>query len=430
MSKHRKICKGEVLETVEKLSKEDEEAIARIAKEQFYSLGGRLMKKPPKVKELKAMVKRARGRPRAVKNENPDDTQENVVEYLEEYLEEIEAEATFRHSRRSPKKIKPEHIVKDSPAFAQVFINEPIPVVRIEFPHQTSDFVCDVCGYQTSHHASLKLHLKTHQEEKILRCDDCGIKFTKKTEFNRHMRCVHSIINRRRRVRTTLASCDVCGKTTLKIHEMRRHMKQHLEPKERCIVCNLKLRNLKKHMKEVHTTIRPFVCAVCGAGFKVRHNLTNHMKTHDEPTECQICHKFLPNIERHLLRHKRPRPMPLRCSQCDKTFATKQSLQSHQERIHERVPLGKIYKCSTCNLTFIRNRDLRQHSFIHYTGKIFTCNALNCNEMFKKAFKLMAHMMVHNTSNEASFACNICDKKYLRQTALNKHQRQAHSSLK
>jgi KRAB domain-containing zinc finger protein len=233
--------------------------------------------------------------------------------------------------------------------------------------------------------------------------------------------------DRKIRLKNPEYGCDLCGLKTSKMYKLRQHLKRHLEPKDECHICHQKFRHVAKHLREVHTSERKFVCNICGLGFKVRSNLKNHVKIHEKPSECPICHKMLSNMARHLKWHKQTKPLPHKCPQCDKMCSTKQAVEQHISRIHEVRPLGKVYTCQTCNLNFIRNRDLRRHAFIHYSGKIFTCEFPNCYEMFKTGPKLQSHKMVHSSDNEPVFACSLCDRKYLRKTALHKHQKNNHS---
>jgi Zinc finger, C2H2 type/C2H2-type zinc finger len=413
------------------VTKEEEE----IAKAQLKSLGGKLSKTYKKKVE-KVKVKGTRGRQKAklkISAKKTSITARKLKKQLttEPVLEEIskapqsqpKIKEIFNFAMNSEENSKlsiasPPLPTKQShpTAFTSVFIKE---------TPTKDNYICQVCGFQTSLQASLQLHIQSHQLKKF---QICSLKFNNKPDLNRHLRSVLDIPKpQTENVKEFI--CDICGANITTFTNMTRHMQQH-QPKEKCSVCNAKLRNLSKHMKEVHTTNRPFLCTICGSGFKAKHNLSSHLKTHDKPSECPICHKFLPNMQRHIQWHKRPKPALFQCPECLKSCATKQSMQEHIGRVHEKLPLGRCYKCTICDLNFIRNNDLRRHSYIHYSGKIFTCKHPGCIEMFKTSSKLNQHKMVHNASNEASFFCNYCDKKYLRKTALHKHMRAAHPEVK
>ncbi|KAG5679410.1 hypothetical protein PVAND_008977 [Polypedilum vanderplanki] len=165
--------------------------------------------------------------------------------------------------------------------------------------------------------------------------------------------------------------CDLCGIKIDSLANLRKHMiTNHKETQFPCteMNCNLVFNlkgNLKKHIKQVHDQERPFQCDICGISLKTKNHLVNHLKIHENPKKCPICSIILPNIDAHIKRHKQVKST-FTCSQCNRECATKQALNEHIQRIHERKPLGKFYSCSVCDENFIRNSDLRRHSFIHY----------------------------------------------------------------
>lgn len=361
------------------LTKIEADRISKLAKQQFLELGGKLRNSDHhSIKQTK---------------------EERVtIEALE--IQTLKAQETDSYPSSKP---------DDSP---KKILQRPTSGVSLEVKlvkdrKSTENFICHICAFETITQRQLRNHIDQEHRSKIS---------AKIAEPVRLIRASSEII------------CDICGVTKKKKFELRKHMRSHEKPLDECEICHLRLRNVQKHIRDVHTDERSFICEVCDAAFKSLHNLKNHVKTHEEPSECPICLKLLPNMHRHLQWHKRPTPARHVCNQCNKSCSTKQALQEHVLRIHEKVPLGKSYSCPDCSLTFIRNNDLRRHSYQHFTGKIFSCTFPNCNEMFKKAFKLQSHMMIHNPSNEVKFACELCDRKYLRKAALNKHRRQTHSS--
>jgi len=244
--------------------------------------------------------------------------------------------------------------------------------------------------------------------EKLLICEICATQFDSKREFRKHER--------------------KCKTGPSEIEPSSGNVTQEPIDIIKCteLDCQLAFKNranLKKHILHVHHNERLFQCDKCSKLFKTKYHLKHHLKTHGIPQKCPICSIILPNIEDHIKRHGKPKPNPFKCNQCDRQCASKQALQEHIQRIHEKKPLDKIYSCSICNENFIRNSDLRRHSFLHYQGKIYSCVYPGCPEMFKTSYKLQLHQIVHNENHEKSFKCDICDKLYSRQTALYKHRK-------
>lgn len=361
------------------MTEKEANLISKLARRQFLELGGKL--RNPGRQSIK-QTKKERG------------IEDTNIQFLE-------AQETTPRSKSGNSSSRNLHIQPTPDSLKVKLVKETKP---------TENFICHICAFETITQRQLKSHID---------------------QEHRNRNKFSSTIAKPVRLITRASSeiiCDICGVAKKRKFELRKHMRSHEKPLDECEICHLRLRNVPKHIRGVHSDERPFVCEVCKAAFKSLHNLNNHVKTHEEPSECPICHKLLPNMHRHLQWHNRPTPARHICNQCNKSCSTKQALQEHVLRIHQKVPLGKSYSCPDCSLTFIRNNDLRRHSYQHFTGKIFSCTFPDCNEMFKKAFKLQSHMMIHTPSNETKFACELCDRKYLRKAALNKHRRQTHSS--
>lgn len=80
-------------------------------------------------------------------------------------------------------------------------------------------FLCQDCGFATSHASVLKNHLRTHTGQ-MLKCllPGCHFETIRKENLLQHQ-LTHS--------KEKPHQCDVCGKAFSLVKNLRRHMKQH-----------------------------------------------------------------------------------------------------------------------------------------------------------------------------------------------------------
>ena len=91
--------------------------------------------------------------------------------------------------------------------------------------------------------------------------------------------------------------------------------------------------------------------------------------------ECEICHKIVKNIYEHRLVHSKERPYS--CKFCEKSFKSKQEVQSHQNRVH----LGVKEECPICHVMV---KNLRQHKGVHSNARPFSCQF--CGKTYKTKY--------------------------------------------
>lgn len=163
--------------------------------------------------------------------------------------------------------------------------------------HNTSLYLCEICGQGFSSNATRKEHMITHNPDlvnkKDYKCDKCDKSFNSVRKLNLHK------LNHNEKKSCT---CEVCGKTCKSRDCWRAHQKTHNEKNIQCKVCE-KMFNRKEALRShmlTHTGEKPFKCEICGKCFTQKSPLNRHLKLHSEerPFPCELCDsKFIRQCE-------------------------------------------------------------------------------------------------------------------------------------
>ena len=142
--------------------------------------------------------------------------------------------------------------------------------------HLKNKHQCKLCGEK--HILDIKKHKLIHEEDKNFMCEDCGSKWSTKSDLMYHAARVHS--------KEGKFKCSTCGKQFGKEYQLSRHMQGHSEEKPfKCDICDKSFRrkgDLLFHIQCIHTKkmVRRenHECNVCKKSFVQKSAYTKHMR--------------------------------------------------------------------------------------------------------------------------------------------------------
>ncbi|KAM9467403.1 uncharacterized protein Hap1MRO34_014182 [Clarias gariepinus] len=252
-----------------------------------------------------------------------------------------------------------------------------------------------------------------------------------------------------------LFSCPQCTFTHLQERYVKSHMKKvHPVPSEPgkepyvCQVCGKGYRYpgmLKAHERS-HTGEQPFQCTAshCGRRFSYSQALRRHRTVHsirtsppsdeeaelkkgepqdDEPYmySCLYCSESFSSLSARREHHKtHPEDDLKRCNDCGKRLSCQAALIRHKQG-HEGE---RQHKCLLCGSSFVCTTSFKRHMLMHRPERPYHCS---CGKGFTYKGALLSHQRAHTT--ERRYRCSHCNRCFLYPGELRKHER-THSNEK
>nr|CAD7193541.1 unnamed protein product [Timema douglasi] len=223
-------------------------------------------------------------------------------------------------------------------------------------------FICEYCGHQFSSEQNLIVHIRTCSGDLPFNCDKCDKRFATMSmlqnhkylhhEGKHHLKCSECEkgflknsdlkVHMRSHTNEKPHTCKICGKRYRNIGNLNQHMKTHLEDKPfKCELCSemfVRRAMLTEHIKR-HSGVKDYNCELCEKKFLTRRNLQAHRKWHSGTLKrytCQVCGKILNHgLSAHMRTHSGDKPYT--CLQCDATFTVRSSLNKHMKKHNRKI---------------------------------------------------------------------------------------------
>lgn len=188
------------------------------------------------------------------------------------------------------------------------------------------------CDCSCKSRCKLREHLRSHTQEKVVSCPNCGGMFSNNTKFYDHLRRQTSLDQHR-------FQCTHCSKRFATERLLRDHMRNHVNH-YKCPLCDMTCplpSTLRTHIRFRHSDERPYKCQHCDYSCKNLVDLRKHLDTHSKlPAYC--------------------------CEYEDCSFSARSlcSVKAHYRKVHEGDSAPR-YKCHVCEKCFTRGNNLTVH---------------------------------------------------------------------
>ena len=189
--------------------------------------------------------------------------------------------------------------------------------------------------FQSSNQWKLTDHARTHTQERVIACPQCGTLFSNKTKFKDHL-------DRQATPPESGHMCSICHKAFSNDRLLLQHIRRHVNT-QKCPYCEMTCSSpsaLTYHLHYKHTEGNPHQCPICLKDYKTHYALADHMKTHSDRhihcdrEGCSYSTNTLRNYRQHLKAEHSNMALSYCCHVCEEQFPQGTKLTSHLKSIH------------------------------------------------------------------------------------------------
>ena len=275
-----------------------------------------------------------------------------------------------------------------------------------------NNFQCDLCDEDPMNKRQLEMHKLKHHVNFEKEC--CGKRYVYFKSYTLHVRECHNLFQ-----------CEFCEERLLNRVEKAMHKDTVHYGKEtsttnkqtefKCSFCGKTFKdrgNHKRHIRQVHTDLKPYKCKECGRDFSDAGNLKRHIKHKHEGVrqQCPQCSQTVvfSTLKRHIQSFHTKETM--QCPHCELDFRSKYGLNSHVNEKHKAVPIE--YMCEICG-----------------EGNLFSPQSRMRHKTIKhpKEFEEKKNLKRQNEANKIPhYECSYCGKDFPKRLERDRHQNSEH----
>lgn len=257
-------------------------------------------------------------------------------------------------------------------------------------------FECSVCSQGFAWKTSFSRHIRIHTSERPFQCDRCQKTFKekdyliahKRTHIGRDEKTVDRTkftwrFTNEKKMRQSKTyvrgdgngrglkkefKCKICMTIIKNENELDSHFDGHTgNTLFECSICKQGFDygpNMYRHMRQRHTTAKPYKCDRCPNEYRDSTSLKVHIRCHNgEKAECEIClRKFSDKGYLRLHRRQHTGEYPFECLLCKMKFRVQQSFKLHA-----------CFQCEICSRYF-NKMNMRVHMRDHLQMGQNVCN--------------------------------------------------------
>lgn len=239
----------------------------------------------------------------------------------------------------------------------------------------------------------------------------CNIRFRELENLEYHLKC--------HRADAPDFACPECSVVCLRWRTMTGHLWRHhlcdmeLHQCDQCDFRTYSLSKLENLHKRTHGEERPFLCDVCGKGFKTGKQLRNHKAIHRQASgQWSAVAAGQGNGSTSSLPAEA-------CSECGRCFRVRRLLQLHRDSVHRKL---RPFLCSYCGHRASSQSSLKMHLRQHTGEKPFACNL--CEYRTGDHNSLRRHKMRH--SGTKPYKCPHCPYACIQSSTFKSHLHRKH----